>query len=804
MKIITRCALLLLVLLVPALALRWHGLAREPAEWWYPFVPAIFTDHYTAGPFAITSNTREDNPVWAELPAFNRMQARMSYVATIGRPEVPIAWLLPEASWEDTPVLPLRRLAPNRIESPLSRELLAAGLVYDRISRRDLLGASAADGTLVVGSARYRGLLVGGLGAAAPELLATLERLARAGVPVLWSGGFPARATGWADHDARDRAVADRVAALKALGIERAPGASLRDAFAARGVHGPLLPADGSPMRLRSYARQAEDERLLVLFNESDEMLRGRYVLDVPGAVAATLLDPLTGAAEPIPLSRSAERVELEIAVPARRLRVLRLRSGPAEGDGTGAMVHWQEDTWRAPPRSLHPFVRWWWPGNAVEPAELSRELRALHAAGFGGVELQTLTLGFRRSALEALEDRIYQVGTPAFFRNLRGVFEEAGSLGMTVDLTLGSGWSGGGPFIRDHPVQQLLQSWFDVRGPSPIDVPLPAPSEPAHVRRTNGVIRDAVGDFDPNARLLRVIAARVEAGTEPPTLADPQDITATVAQGRIRWDVPAGDWRILTIHQNASAQNAIGSAYPGALRRSPIFDHLGRGGVEEYIGKLGAPWLDALAPSRPRALFVDSFELIAELPWSDGFLETFRQMHGYDLAPWLPLVFRAYGESKYLSSFVAPAPVHVAPDARGERIREDYEATREQRFREAFLQPLAAWARTRGVALRVQAHGGYGDYLDSYQIADIPEAEDLFAGGSADFLKLASSAAHVAGRREVSSEAFIKLAFGFDTLDIEDYHLLAGNAFAAGITRTVSHGYAYHFPLRDTRTSAP
>jgi hypothetical protein len=330
------------------------------------------------------------------------------------------------------------------------------------------------------------------------------------------------------------------------------------------------------------------------------------------------------------------------------------------------------------------------------------------------------------------------------------------------------------------------------------------AAQEPDYVEPTNRVIRGAVGAFDTRASLLGVIAARRDAGVEPPQLSDLQDISASVSEGHLRWDVPPGDWRIFTIHRNASAQNTIGAAYPGALRRSPIVDHLGRGGAEEYIAKLGTPWLDALAPYRPRALFVDSFELIAELPWSEGFPETFRQMHGYDLMAWLPLVFLKSGESKYLSSFVRPAPVHVAADDRGVRVREDYESTREQRFREEFLQPLAAWAQSRGVALRVQAHGGYGDYLDSYQVADIPEAEDLFAGGSFDFLKLASSAAHVAGRREASSEAFIKLAFDFNALDIEDYHLLAGNAFAAGITRTISHGYAYHFPLEDKTPSPP
>ena len=127
-------------------------------------------------------------------------------------------------------------------------------------------------------------------------------------------------------------------------------------------------------------------------------------------------------------------------------------------------------------------------------------------------------------------------------------------------------------------------------------------------------------------------------------------------------------------------------------------------------------------------------------------------------------------------------------------RVREDYEATRQRLFIEAFLQPVKTWVEEQGINLRLQAHGGYGDYLDAYQLADIPESEGLFAGGSYDFLKLAASAGHVAGRRMISSESFITMSLDFNALTIEDYYRLAGNAYAAGINRTVCHGYAYHY----------
>ena len=218
--------------------------------------------------------------------------------------------------------------------------------------------------------------------------------------------------------------------------------------------------------------------------------------------------------------------------------------------------------------------------------------------------------------------------------------------------------------------------------------------------------------------------------------------------------------------------------------------------GVQEYIDELGEPWLAAIAPYKPNAFFIDSFELIGELPWSTSFHQAFIELHGYDPTPYLPLFFKARGESKYVNVIISAKPAYRSSDDMAERVREDYELVREQLFADAFLIPLKAWTEKKGVKLRLQAHGGYGDYLDSYKIADIPESEALFGGGTYEFLKLASSAAHVAGSRIVTSESFINLTLDHDALELEDYYLLAGNAFAAGINRTICHGYAYHYPL--------
>src|SRR5207253_2640879 len=95
--------------------------------------------------------------------------------------------------------------------------------------------------------------------------------------------------------------------------------------------------------------------------------------------------------------------------------------------------------------------------------SELARELTAMAAAGIGGVEV-------------AYVYPLGPVGTPfgsaAFLADLRFAAERAGELGLRFDLTLGSGWSFGGPHIgADLAARQLHWDRREI-GPSPIEVP--------------------------------------------------------------------------------------------------------------------------------------------------------------------------------------------------------------------------------------------------------------------------------------------------------------------------------------------
>jgi hypothetical protein len=453
---------------------------------------------------------------------------------------------------------------------------------------------------------------------------------------------------------------------------------------------------------------------------------------------------------------------------------------------------------WEEPPREMRPVTRWWWPGGSVEPEALARQLQQIKDAGFGAVELQPLLLGLGDEDLAA-DPKLRSVGLPKFRKRVASAAAAAAQIGLDFDFTLGSGWPGGLPTAKANAERQLVMGTLDIEGPTRFEGPLPEAPDQSY-RRTVEWVLDVLGPQDLDATLVAVLAGRLGKPRDGvPTL---EDVRVLPLRKRFTWDVPEGRWRIFALYENATEHFVMGGAFPGAEADARVVDHLSQRGADALLEGYGAPVLDAL--EHPvREVFVDSFELLGELPFTTDFLEAFRDRTGYVLTHHLPLLFRKGGESKYAEMMDLfgrnGGPLYVSPEAeRSERIREDYEWVRRTLFEEQFVGHFARWAHARGVALRLQAHGGYGNTLDTYARADVPESEALFGGGSFDFLKLAASAAHVADRRWASSESFITLRLWGTRLSDEEMFLLAGRAYSAGINRLAFHGVPYPYTRAD------
>ena len=95
--------------------------------------------------------------------------------------------------------------------------------------------------------------------------------------------------------------------------------------------------------------------------------------------------------------------------------------------------------------------------------------------------------------------------------------------------------------------------------------------------------------------------------------------------------------------------------------------------------------------------------------------------MHGYSIAPYLPLILKKMENRNTYMQYLAKN-FYTSQNIYKRRIFEDYLNTKQLFMTRVLLQ--LKLDKSLNIKLRLQAHGGYGNYLDAYGIADIPESE--------------------------------------------------------------------------------
>lgn len=472
------------------------------------------------------------------------------------------------------------------------------------------------------------------------------------------------------------------------------------------------------------------------------------------------------------------------------------------------------------PPVSSRPMIRWWWPGAAVDQSELTREIGALDAAGFGGAEIQPFiaNVPLEKPNLSA---RVNDYPSLGFFNAVAGAAQAAHARGLKLDYTFGSGWPTGGEAITPKlAALELTMAYVTVQGPvrGPIvlpDVPrtprigammentpdapkLDLQAKAALAQRSRIVaivaVRGTTPATTPYRELSPLTGAAWPSVTQPGLLDSGSAIVLTdrlTADGRLNWRAPKGRWQILVFKQYPADIRVL-----GGVGRSPglVADHFSARAFDAHAASIGAPMLarlDADGRAGLKSIFIDSLELPADLFWSDDFLPEFRKRRGYDLTPYLPLIVHPGWHAVY--SAQKSAPLFEMGDT-GARVREDYRQTISDLIIERFFERAADWAHTNGLQARFQAHGAPADLLRAYGVADIPETEDMSGARDQDFLRMARSAADLYGRRLVSAESFATPSKPY-TFSLENMKRWSDGLFVAGVNQIWGHGFAYTLP---------
>lgn len=497
----------------------------------------------------------------------------------------------------------------------------------------------------------------------------------------------------------------------------------------------------------------------------------------------------------------------------------------------------WRE--FQSPPRPYRPFTRWWWPGLDVEAGELEHEIAQFAEWGFGGVEIQAFLFGVPGRVKRDRADKLHRFAPNPYYHDMVStVLAAAQARGLTVDLTIGSSWPAGGTHVnKADSLPTLLAGTTIVEGPLPGHaMPVPEIQVPPFykykfVRKLAGNIVEAfyADDFRPLAtvavqpRKKKKHFKFVRPKAVPLAGETAVDLTDQVDDaGILHWDVPPGTWQVFTIHVGPSgtcpmldaraepgAQSLVVNLFDEAALARFLEGHLQPGAGEdpkkdssegssedskEDSRDARRGDLAEHAGSTLRALFTDSQEIGCEWFWAPRFFEEFEARRGYDVRPFLPACFVPNRDNQFLEVvFQNTTPCYEYPDDEtGARVRHDWLRTLSELWAERYCEGVAKWgARHGGLLHRLQAYGIPTDLLLAWGAVDVPETEQLFAGGILDFLKLAGSAGVTYEKPVVSCEAMVWRARDHMTTPLK-WKVAADRAFVAGVNQMIYHGFSY------------
>ncbi len=392
------------------------------------------------------------------------------------------------------------------------------------------------------------------------------------------------------------------------------------------------------------------------------------------------------------------------------------------------------------PPDDSRVMMRWWWFGPSVTTEELEAEMRRMKEGGLGGFEVAVVYP-------MALEGN-FRYLSPEFLDKIRFTSRKARELGLRMDVTIGSGWSYGGPYIAPELAAARWRSDRRESTPDLASVPRPVPF--ANDKLIAGfVARGSLAEVD--ARTFRELD--------------------TSGEGEVA--LPKGDGpRVVAFYFSSHTGQVVKRAAVGA--EGYVLDHFSRAATLKHLREAGDPQLAAAGPGGIHAIFCDSLE-VYNADWTPDMLEQFKARRGYELRPLLPLREHEAGE-------------------RSLTLRRDYGRTLSELYEERFLMPLKEWTAKNNVLLRIQNYGDPPATLASARHADLIDGEGW------NFRQLtssrwASSASHLFGRPVTTSETWTWLrspAFRATPLDVKAE---ADQHFLSGINQLIGHGWPYSPP---------
>ena len=465
------------------------------------------------------------------------------------------------------------------------------------------------------------------------------------------------------------------------------------------------------------------------------------------------------------------------------------------------------KENFQNPPVESGVNCWWWWLNGNVNKTAITKDLEAMKSRNFQGAMIFDAGGYNQRGNKDIPAGPLF--GSDEWNKLFVFALDEAERLGLQMGFNIQSGWNLGGPIVTPQfAAKQIVYSEVKVSGNKKVKLATPAIRKDFYRdiavlafpvndnQKTDEVISDLdlklgyheLGGSAPDTRFLLENTSKNGKGSKNGSgyIVKKESIVNFTSQmdenGNLNWDVPEGDWRILRIGYTCT--DAEVSTSSGDWQGS-VLDYMSKDAFDFYWNRVVEPIFKAAGHhvgTTLKYMETDSWEC-GGMNWTDNFPEDFENYRGYDLVNYLPVV------AGYVVDDVNTSNAFLA----------DFRKTLGDLVAYNHYARFAEYAHKYYMGIQPESagpHAGPMDGIKNYGFSDIvmsefwspsphrPLPENRF------FLKQASSAAHIYGKKIVGAESFTTIGPHWNDELWHDQKSAFDHEICAGLNRLYFHTF--------------
>ncbi|WP_215222642.1 glycosyl hydrolase [Echinicola shivajiensis] len=430
----------------------------------------------------------------------------------------------------------------------------------------------------------------------------------------------------------------------------------------------------------------------------------------------------------------------------------------------------------QAPDKESGVNCWWWWLNGNVSKEAITKDLEAMKSRNFHGAMIFDAGGQNQRGNRDIPKGPLY--GSDDWNDLFVYALNEAKRLDLEIGFNIQSGWNLGGPRVSaKYTAKQLTYSEAKVTGGKKLSVKMEQPKTHldyyndiavlAFPINTSNKIDEGISDLDlklgfhemggsatdcrfllhnkprnKNEKLAEAYIVKKD---------DILDLSGALDEkGNLDWDAPSGEWAVLRIGYTCTEEDVSTSSGDW---QGNVLDHMSEEAFDFYWNDVVEPIFKAAGDhvgNTLKYMETDSWEC-GGMNWTDKFGSEFKKYRGYDIKNYLPIV------AGYVVEDIETSNAFLADFRKtlGDLVAYNHYA----RFQE--------YAHKYNMGIQPESagpHAGPFDGIKNYGFSDIvmsefwspsqhrPMPKDRF------FLKQASSAAHIYGKKIVGAESFTSI----------------------------------------------